>query len=208
LKLYLHTFNFFNNLSIKNCDHAVSISNFLRKVLKKETGIDSKIEYCKISKKKFHKGINSNKIRTKLSLGKKPVLLYVGRISPHKGIHLLIEAFNIIRKTVPDVKLIIAGKHTFPNYTKKLHKLADKNVIFAGFVPDEELPYYYAACNIYTTASLWEGFDIPIVEAFYTGKPSVAFDIGSHKEVLKKGKLVKPKDINGFAKAVISLLEP
>ena len=112
-----------------------------------------------------------------------------------------------MQKEYPKAKLIIVGKHTFPKYTKKLKKMANKDVIFTGFIADNELPYYYAACDIYTTASLWEGFDIPIVEAYNMGKPTVAFNIGSHPEVVKKGILVKKNDVKGFAKAIIKLIK-
>ncbi len=206
-KIYLHLFNFLNNKTIKNCDQAISISNFLREVLKKETGKDSKVEYIKIDGKKFHKGIDGKKIKKRYNIKNEPLFLYVGRISPHKGVHLLIKSFKLVQRKYPKAKLIIIGKHTFPGYTKKLKKLANENVIFPGFVPDNELPYYYAACDVYTTASLWEGFDIPCVESQACGKPVVAFNIGSHPEVVKKGILVKEKDINGFAKAIINIIK-
>ncbi len=206
-KLYLKIFNYLTNKTIRNADEVISISNFLRKELKKETGINSKVEYIPIDKKRFHRGINKNKIRKKYNIKNEPVLLYVGRISPHKGIHLLIKSFKMVQKKYPKAKLIIAGKHTFPRYSKKLKKIANKNVIFTGFVPDNKLPYYYAACDIYTTASLWEGFDIPIVEAYNIGKPTVAFNIGSHPEVIKKGILVNKNDISAFTNAILKLLK-
>jgi len=207
-KIYLKLFNLLNNLTIKNCDKAISISNFLKNELKKETGIDSKVEYIKIDKKRFNKKIDKKKIRRRYNIKKnEPLLLYVGRISPHKGIHILIKSFKLVQKEYPNSKLIIVGKHTFPKYTKKLKKISNKDIIFTGFIPDEELPYYYAACDVYTTTSLWEGFDIPIVEANSIGKPAVAFDIGSHSEVLKKGILVKKIDAKEFAKAIIKILK-
>jgi 1,2-diacylglycerol 3-alpha-glucosyltransferase len=206
-KFYLRIFNYFTNKSIKNADKIISISNFLKKELKKETGIDSKVEYVPIDKKRFNKKLSGKKIRKKYNLKNEPVLLYIGRISPHKGIHLLIKAFKLVQKKYPKTKLIIIGKHTFPKYTRKLKKISDNNVIFTGFVKDKELPYYYAACDVYTTASLWEGFDIPIVEAYMMGKPTVAFDIGSHQEVIKKGILVKENNALSFANAIIKLLK-
>jgi 1,2-diacylglycerol 3-alpha-glucosyltransferase len=207
---YMRLFNFFTNKSIKNVDKVISISRFLSDELEKETGIKSKVEYVKIDKKRFHKGIDKTVIRKKYNLKNYPVCLYVGRISPHKGIHLLIESFNLVLKELPNAKLLIVGKKTFGDYAKKLQKIAGKvnkgSITFTDFVPDDEMPYYYAACDVYTTATLWEGFDMPIVEAAALGKPSVAFDIGAHKEVLTNGSLVKERDIQEFSKAIIRII--
>lgn len=204
---YLRYFNHLTNRTIRNCDSAISISKFLARQLQKETGLRSEVRYIPTDTKRFNTKVNSKKIRDRYHIKSEPVFLYIGRISPHKGIHLLIESFKIVQITYPDAKLLIGGKHTFPKYSKKLKALSNKNIIFTGFINDNELPQFYAACDIYTTASLWEGFDIPIVEAFHTGKPSVAFDVGSHPEVLKKGILVKPKDTKAFADAILSLLK-
>ncbi len=204
-RLYMKLFIFLNRITIKNADEIFSISKFLKNELKKE-GFDSRVDYCKIDSGRFHKGINGKKIRDRFKFKKDPILLYVGRISPHKGIHLLLKSFNLVLKQIPNAKLLIVGKHTFSNYSKKLKKLSNKSVIFAGFVPDEDLPYYYAASDVYTTATLWEGFDLPVVEAQACGKQVVAFDLCAHPEVVKKGILVKPKDTEGFANAAVKIL--
>ena len=130
----------------------------------------------------------------------------MGRIAPHKGIHLLLKSFNIVKKQIPNLKLLIVGKPTFNNYFKKLKKTANKDVIFTGFVPDENLPYYYAACDVYVTASLWEGFNLPAVEAQACGKPVVAFKIGAHEEIVKKGILTEKGNVKEFSESVIKLL--
>jgi len=206
-RVYMRIFRWLTNFTAKRADEAVSISKFLQRELKNETGKDSRIVYDTINRERFHSGISGERIRKKYGFGNKPICLYVGRISPHKGIHLLINAFNIVLKKIPNARLLIVGKETFGNYAKELKALANKvnpsSIIFTGFVPDKELPYYYAACNIYTTASMWEGFDMPIVEAAACGKPSIVFNIGAHKEVLKKGKLVKAGDVKEFSKAIM-----
>jgi len=206
--IYLRLFNLFTNLTIKNCDYVVSISKYLADVLEKETRIKSrKIVYDKIDTTRFHKKVDGMVIRKKYGIQKEPLLLYVGRISPHKGIHLLVQAFKLVQEEFPNAKLIVVGKFTFNRYGEKLKKMAGKNVIFTGFVDDYELPYYYAACDVYTTASLWEGFNLTTAEANAVGKPVVAFRIAAHPETVKFGTLVEPKNIREFANAAIKILK-
>ncbi len=217
-RIYIRIFSFLSYWSIKNADEIVFISGFLRQEMKKKASRDGIVEYVKIDTKRFHKGIDGSRIRKKYSLSF-PSLLYVGRISPHKNIHGLIKAFNLVRKHFPDAKLIIVGKQTFGSYMKELESLAkslpnsssspgpSSSVIFTGFVPDKELPEYYAACDLYVTASLWEGFDIPIVEANAVGKKAVAYGIGSHKEVLKDGLLVDELTPEALAEGIIKILQ-
>lgn len=202
-KLYMMLFSSFTNITLRNVDEAYSVSRYLKEDLKKVSGLDSKVVYNKIDKKRFNKSAKGDKIIKRYNLKNKKVLLYVGRITPHKGIHLLLKSFNIVKRQIPNAKLIIVGKPTFNNYHKKLKKSANNDIIFTGFVPDNDLPYYYAACNLYVTASLWEGFDIPAATAQACGKKVVAFDIGSHPEIVKMGILVEKGNIKKFADAII-----
>lgn len=204
-RVYMKLFNRFTNYSLKKADEIISVSKFLQEELKKETNLESKVVYNKVKMPKMIPKWK-NEIRKRYNIGESPVLLFVGRISPHKGIHLLIEAFNLARKENSNIKLIIVGKPTFDRYMGKLNSLSNDSIIFTGYVSDEDLPKYYASCNIYVTASLWEGFDLPVVEAQQYGKPVVAFDIGPHKEVVKNGILTKV-DISEFARGILEVLK-
>jgi 1,2-diacylglycerol 3-alpha-glucosyltransferase len=198
------------NWTIRKADGVISISQYAQQQLKEEIGLDSEVVYNKIDTQRFYKGIDSSAVRDKHQLGNAPAILYVGRISPHKGIHLLIKAFSLVRQQIPNAKLLVVGKHTFPNYSRKVRRMADDSVIFAGYIPDEELPYYYAACDVYATATMLEGFNLPLVEAQACGKPVVAFNLGPHPEVVKDnetGLLVPPRDTNALAEAIIELLK-
>jgi len=82
--------------------------------------------------------------------------------------------------------------------------MADSSVIFAGFVSDEELPYYYAACDVYATGSLWEANNVPVLEAQASGKPIVAFDFNFFAEELGDNDiLVDRGNVEKFAEACI-----
>lgn len=206
-RLYMKLFSFFNKKSLKNADECVSISNFMQSELKKETGLDSVVIYNKIDSR-FKKGINGNGIRKKLGIkNNEKLLFFIGRLSPHKNIHTLLEIFNEINEEMPNAKLLIAGKPTFKSYYNELKQKANKNVIFRESIKDEELPNYYAACDLYVTASLWEGFNLPAAEAQACGKKVVAFNVCSHPEVVKNGILVKKDDKDAFADAIIKLLK-
>ena len=201
-RLYMEAFRLLTRLTIRNADEIISISHFLKRELQKE-GLDSRVEHCKIDAKRFTMEADPESVRRKHSISDSPLFLYVGRVSPHKGIHLLLKAFAKVREELPDAKLLIVGKKTFDRYGKQLDRIACKGVLFTGFVP-EELPAYYAAADVYVTASLWEGYDLPIKEAEAVGTPSVAFAIGAHPEVLTKGAMVTENDIEGFAIAMVS----
>jgi 1,2-diacylglycerol 3-alpha-glucosyltransferase len=208
-RVYIWIFTSLSDWTARRADNAISISQYLKFELKNNTGLNSDVIYPTIDTKRFHPGIDASEIRKKHSLGDRQVILYVGRISPHKGIHLLIESFRQARKQVPQAALLIVGKHTFPEYSRKLKQMADKNVIFAGCVSDEDVPLYYAACDIYASATLWEGFDLPLAEAQSCGKPVIAFNIGPHPEVVshrKTGLLVDESDTFAMAEAMIKLL--
>lgn len=206
-KIYMKLFGYFTRLSIKNTDSAVSVSQFLKNELKKETGIESKVVYNKIDSR-YERGLSGKAIRKKLGIkDKEKLLFFIGRLSPHKNIHNLLKIFDIVNEEMPNTKLLVAGKPTFRRYYQELKAMANRNVIFRESVDDKELPNYYSACDLYVTASLWEGFDLPAAEAQACGKKVVAFSIGSHPEIVKNGVLIKKDDIDGFADAVIRLLK-
>lgn len=212
-RVYMKIFAAFTKITVKNADAAISISKFCGSELKKGTGLDSTVKYVSIDTKRFNKNTVAKYKKEAAAVAKKhnlkkPVLLYVGRISPHKGVHLLLEAFRLIKEKFPAATLVIVGKHTFQKYSRQLQKTAAEigGVVFTGFVADEELPAYYGSCDVYVTCSLWEGFDLPVVEANAVGKPAVAFRIGSHPEVLKKGILVEAGNARQFAEAVEKVL--
>ena len=190
---------------IKGFDYVVSVSKFSRSQLKAVKRTDSIVIYNKVDER-FREGLDGTIIRKKHGLRYEPLLLFVGRLVPRKNVHLLIEVFNLIRKEIPDAKLIIVGRRDDKNYFEKLLNMANESIIFVENVPDEELPLYYAACDAYVTCSQLEGFNLPIAEAQACGKPVIAFDIGPHREIIKKGYAVKPYDVVEFKEKVVEIL--
>jgi glycosyltransferase involved in cell wall biosynthesis len=110
-----------------------------------------------------------------------PVLLYVGRIATNKRIEDLARALALVRLQLPNVVLLVVGDDHSPLYApvaaRVRRRAAELGVvdalIFTGPVPDEELPAHYRLADVFVTASIHEGFCIPVVEAMACGIPVV-----------------------------------
>lgn len=207
-RLYIRLQIFLTRLTVKNADRAVAVSKYAQEELKRYTGLNGEVVYNRVDLSKFHPGLNGTHVRGNYKLGNAPVMLFVGALRPVKGIHLLIQAFNLVKGKMPDARLVIVGSWDYPYYLEELKRLGGDSVIFAGVVPHDDLPYYYAMCDIYATCSLWETYNLPLVEAQLCGKPTVAFNIGPHQEVIhEKGVLVETGNAEKFAQACIQKLE-
>jgi 1,2-diacylglycerol 3-alpha-glucosyltransferase len=207
-RVYMRLQILLTRLTVRNADRAVAVSRFAQAELKRYTGLNSEVfVYNRVDPRRFHPGVDGTRIRQELHLGDAPVILSVGGIRPVKGFHYLLQAFKLVKREVPDARLVIVGRHDYPYYSKQLREMADDSVIFTGPIPNEELPPYYAMCDLYATCSQWETFNIPIAEAQACGKPVVAFHIGPHPEVIdEKGVLVEPRNVVEFARACIEKL--
>lgn len=198
---------FLTKLTVRNADQAVAVSKFAQAELKKHTGLDSEVVYNKIATERFHERIDGGWVREKYNLDMAPVILSVGRCSPQKGFHLLIQAFNLIKQAIPEAKLVIVGGHGYDYYSKQLREMSDNSVIFTGHVGNK-VSFYYAMCDIYASCSLWESFNLPLAEAQFCGKPVVAFNIGPHPEIIdENGMLVETGNVEKFAQACIEKLK-
>lgn len=207
-RIYMRLIILLTKITTSNVDVAVSVSNFAKEKLEKFTGLQSQVIYNKADTTRFHSEIDGSKVREMHHLDNFPVILFVGRLAPQKGIHLLVQAFEFVRHKVPNARLVLVGDATFPYYFKQLKTISSDSVLFVGHVSTEEMPFYYAACDIYATCSLWENCNMPVLEAMACGKRVVAFDIDAFKELSDHGiTIVERNNIKQFAEACIRLLQ-
>lgn len=141
------------------------------------------------------------------------LILFVGRLYPHKNIDALIRSLKSVQTEIPNSKLVVVGGFDRNlSYYRSLVKLAqelglEESVVFAGVVSWQDLPKYYAACDVYASCSLYEGF--LRAEAYAMEKPMVAFDVTANSETIRHGEnglLVKELNPEAFASALITLL--
>ncbi|MBZ5555664.1 MAG: glycosyltransferase [Acidobacteriia bacterium] len=108
-------------------------------------------------------------------------ILFVGRVVPNKKIDDLVRFFHAYQREFnPRSRLLIVGSQIgFDRYMTALHHLIAalgvSHVHFIGQVSDEELVAFYDVADLFLCASEHEGFCVPLLEAFYTEVPVVAF---------------------------------
>lgn len=129
---------------------------------------------------------NVEKFKNELNLEDKKVILSVGRFSSsYKGMREIIRIFARFNKGSEDAVLILVGGGEIGNSDEyKPHR--DLRILTN--VSYETLKLCFASCDVYCTASRWEGFDIPLLAAQANGKPVIAFNVGAHPEVMIDGK--------------------
>ena len=115
-------------------------------------------------------------------------ILYLGSLKPHKNIERLIQAFSQLKiKGKIDHKLIISGApgiHHERIITMASQLTMDKEIVFTGYFPQNDLPALMAGADLFVFPSLYEGFGIPPLEAMASGVPVVASNSYSLPEVV------------------------
>ena len=214
LKMIDHRIGTFFALHL-GVNRIITVSNYLRNELMQRFKVDgSTIDmiYNGIDVERFNPTIEGSEIRRMYRLNDDPVVLYLGRLAPYKGIQFLIRAIPLIIREVPNAKFLIAGSMRYdminlPQMAKSLD--IEKAVRFTGFVSNKLLPKLYACCDVFCYPSLWEGFGLMPGEAEASGKPVVAFNTCAIPEVVKDGHtglLVEPRNQIQLANAIITLL--
>jgi phosphatidylinositol alpha-mannosyltransferase len=139
-------------------------------------------------------------------------ILFTGRLEKRKGLNYLLKAYQLVKREIPNSRLIITGPGTRlrRKYEKQVMRSGLKDVVFAGYVSYEELPRYYQTADIFCApATGWESFGIVLLEAMAVGKPVVASNIAGYANLVThgvEGLLVPPKDEKGLAQALLTLM--
>lgn len=169
--------------------HIICISDVMKRDTKKYSISDDKITVIQngIDYKKFD--VTENFL-DKLDLNS-PVVGYIGRLEPHKGVEHLIKAANKI-----DANFLLVGGGTdqgrLEGLVKSL-KLQDK-VKFTGYVPYEDIPKYYATVDVVVYPTLYEPLGNVVLEAMAAGKPIIASEVDGIPEIFEAGTgyMIKP----------------
>lgn len=161
---------------------------------------------------RFSPAVSGQSIRTKWGLNGNDVILHVGRVAPEKNLVTLIHAFPEVKETNPDAKLLVVGSGPYLEKYYDLVRHTDLvgDVIFTGFVPDADLPKYYAAADAFAIASRFETQGLVVLEALASGRPVAGANFRAIPEFVHQGEngyLFDPNDVHGCAAAILDCLE-
>lgn len=143
-------------------------------------------------------------LKKKLELNK-PFILCVGTREPRKNLRRAIEAWWPLRK---DIQLVIAGAAGWDSSAELGEKLQSNELRFLGKVTDEELAVLYGEAELLLYPSLYEGFGLPILEAFHFGTPAVTSNTSSMPEIAGNAAvLVDPNSVESIHKGITKILD-
>lgn len=197
-------------------DHLIAVSQHTKKDAIKVLGIpEEKITVIhEAADEKYQLITESNviaTIRRKYQIGDDPFILHVGTLEPRKNLPFLVRAFALAKKDrqLPE-KLVITGKKGW--YYEGLFQLVDElklneEIIFTGYVEDDDLPAIYNAAKLFAFPSLYEGFGLPPLEAMASGTPVISSNTSSMPEVVgEAGILLPPENEQAWAEAMTRVL--
>lgn len=145
----------------------------------------------------------------KIKLPYKKFIMYVGQQSDYKNVRRLIQSHQKLLQTFPDLGLVFVGSlNTLASTNKKwVEKNNYKNILFAGFVEDNQLAWMYQHTEAYIFPSLMEGFGLPGLEAMSQGAPVVSSRATCLPEIYGNGAhYFDPENVEDMAKKISDVL--
>jgi glycosyltransferase involved in cell wall biosynthesis len=142
-----------------------------------------------------------------------PTMLYLGTIRPMKRPHAVIKAFEILKKDIPNLKLIVAGM-SVGKYGKKVEKMMYKSVYndsiaYLGKVDDARKRELMENCHVICVTSIKEGWGLIVTEAASQGTPAVAYNVDGLRDSVQDnitGLITKENTPEDLAKHVAKVL--
>lgn len=139
-----------------------------------------------------------------------PFILYVGNLEKRKNIETLIKSYYQIKQRGINHKIVIVGKKGWKSdniLAEISHLKLQDDIVFTGYVSDEDLPALYNAASLFVYPSIYEGFGLPPLEAMSCGCPVITSNTSSLPEVVGDGGIMfDPHDIDELANLMYEVL--
>lgn len=196
ITVFMHSMTFVSNpmtttrkasADFKEANLIVGNSNSLQQsLIRRFPAYERKIKYV-------HLGVDTTKFHPQGTSSSKPFhLLFAGRLIPRKGVPTLMKAFGIARKSVPSLRLSVAGgarKASYKAYLRKTARSLNVPVQFKGYLSRKQMPAFYRTGDCFVCPSQkHEAFGLVNVEAMASGLPVIASHNGGIPEIVQHGR--------------------
>lgn len=142
-----------------------------------------------------------------------PLVIYAGDDAPRKNLPLLLRVFRQVKQAYPEAQLIKVGPAKLAQDRRRtlqtlrdLKLIVGQDVLFLDKVDDPLLAALYTACDVFVSASLYEGFGLPPIEAMATGTPAVVTNCGAFPEIVGGAAILAEPEEQSMSSAILSLL--
>lgn len=198
----------------RNANLVVTVSHYSKNRIVKLYDVDeTKIRVVPngVDPEKFNPNGTGDDARSKFGLGKRQIVLFVGRLIPRKGLNYLIEAARTVVKEKEDTVFVIVGNGPLRNHLAATVKRLNlhRSFLFLGDVDDKLLAVLYSNADVFILPSIQEGQGIALLEAQASAKPVVAFNVSGVKEAVadgESGMLIERGRSVELGEAVLKLL--
>lgn len=206
--------NFIVPLSIKNADKIIAVSKNTKEDLIREYNVNKdkiKVIYNGLDDKYkiIDDKVKLDSVKTKYNLPN-DYILYLGNLEPRKNIVNLIKAYSLYKSKSNNIKLVIAGGKGWlyeDIFSLVKEKKLEKDVIFTGYVDEEDIVALYNAANLFVYPSLYEGFGLPPLESMACGTPVITSNVSSLPEVVGNAAItVDPYNIKELSEKINKIL--
>lgn len=191
--------------TVENATRVIAISHSTKRDLHKIYGIpEERIDVV-------HHGVNDLFLNHPAISGATPeerYLLFVGQRGGHKNFGKFLEAFATLSEKRGDLKLICTGQPFSADENRRISKLGLSGKVKSTFVDEKELPGLYASAEAFVFPSLYEGFGMPILEAFAAGCPVALSDASCFPEIAGEGgAYFSPEDPEEMATVIAEIVD-
>lgn len=211
--------------TMKIADTVIALNNTMQRALTEKAKVDLRkmvIVPNGVDTEFFRPGLKNEQILSEYGLEEQGYILFVGRVSPEKGVHILLQAFKQIVNDIPkDFKLVIAGPLTSTfnsaeisgyakavmSYTKE--KLGER-VVFTGAIDRNSLRILYSNAYCFVLPSLAEAFPMVLLEAMASGTPPIGSTAGGIPDIIidnVNGLLFRKGDWRDLANKLLTLVQ-
>lgn len=202
------------------CDAVTYLNEYFRERLDRVIGGRTELVALRsgVDADTFRPGLDASAVRERFGLGERPVVVCVSRLVERKGQDVLVRAWPGIRRAVPGAALLLVGDGPLRGRLEAAARDGGVggDVVFAGGVPNADLPRYYAAGDVFAMPCRTrrggmdvEGLGIVFLEASASGLPVVVGNSGGSPDAVRDGEtgyLVDGRDDDAVARRIVTLL--